>query len=124
MASETTVLLLNNNELTYTGSTATVDPFSSNRNNLFTVSFSVSNFAGRIYIQGSLSVNPQPEDWFDIKLTDQADYLDFVQETDTIGKTFSSTIVAIRAKVDRDHLGDPAYDYATHGTLDKISVNY
>jgi|AntAceMinimDraft_5_1070358.scaffolds.fasta_scaffold121248_2 hypothetical protein len=118
-------ILLNTNELSYTGTTTPVDPYVANRNNLFTVVVAVSNFTGRVVLQGSLTSTPSVEsDWFDIALSDDTAYLEYQSDTSTIGRTFKGTIVAVRAKVDRSYLPETEYDYGDHGTINKISINY
>lgn len=75
-----------------------------------TISFFTKNFTGRIYIYGTLSLDPTEEDWSPIKLSDETDYLEF----DNYGKPYPEienfyfnvygSYTFLKAKMDRTYL--------------------
>lgn len=82
-----------------------------------TVSISLSNFVGRIVLEGSLSVNPGDDDWFSLNVNG-SEYLQWPDGgvplnqsgsniyggvTGTFGYTFQSNITWIRARVWRSY---------------------
>ncbi len=84
------------------------------------MSFHFKNFKGRIYVQATLVAEPTEADWFPIQLDTNTDYYEYnTQTSGTVGTTFQGNFVWIRAKVDRDYLGDSEYDSAIHGLFDK-----
>lgn len=77
---------------------------------LNTVSIHTKNFTGRIYIYGTLKVNPSDEDWVMIPLTDETPYLEF-NHLPIINECIDNTFINIKgaytwlkAKMDRDYL--------------------
>lgn len=102
--------------------------------NNHTVSVSLSNFTGRIYIQGSLARDPGPTDWFNIPIGNTAAYvqypLDPALPTGSTGDTgnyaysFSGNYVWIRAKVDRTYLVPPPTNSYFVGEVLQILLNY
>jgi len=77
---------------------------------LNTVSFQTKNFTGRIYLYGTLSLDPKEDDWAPIKLCDKTDYIEF----DNYGKpgpkfeNFYFNVFGawtfLKAKMDREYL--------------------
>ena len=77
---------------------------------LNTISFHTKNFTGRIYIYGTLSLNPKEDDWAPIQLCDKTDYIEF----DNYGKpspiieNFYFNVFGawtfLKAKMDREYL--------------------
>ena len=77
---------------------------------LNTISFNTKNFTGRIYIYGTLSLDPQENDWAPIKLTNETDYIEF----DNYGKPYPEFenfyfnvfggYTFLKAKMDREYL--------------------
>lgn len=116
---KTNVILINKQEMSYTGEKHQGDGYYGFNDGLHTISFKMNNFTGRIYIQASLMEDPLEEDWFDIELTHMAPYLEYSQETSSRGITFSGNFVWLRIKVDRAHLTNQAYDINVHGSLEK-----
>lgn len=77
---------------------------------LNTISIHTKNFTGRIYIYGSLKINPTDDDWAIIPIGKDADYLEF-NHLGVINECMDNTFVNIRgsytwlkAKMDRDYL--------------------
>lgn len=115
------IILTNQEKLTYTGAKHKGDGYYGYSDGLHTVSFHVSNFIGRIYLQATLVEVPTEADWFDIELTLTTPYIEFAtQITKTEGASFTGNFVWVRGKVDRDHLVASDYVAATHGRLEKI----
>ena len=100
---------------------------------LHTVSATVTNFQGRLYLEGSLATEPTAGDWFPIYLTSGQAYRQYpvatpsgtnnLGDTTTEAWTFRANILWIRARVDRDYLGAGSYVSNDHGTVDKILLN-
>lgn len=100
-----------------------------------TVSISLSNFIGRIYIEGSLASDPTNDDWFPIELTPNNRYLQFPQDINkptganggdsgTIAYSFSGNYIWIRARVDREYLIPYPLNDQFVGQVEKILLNY
>lgn len=127
-------ILTNKNELSYTSDPIRVDFYSGVTQNLHTVSVTVSDFVGRIYIEATLNSDTSANEWFPIYLTSGTPYRQYPinsnvptgsnsGDTVTEGFTFRSNILYIRARVDRSYLPETAYDPLIHGNLVKILLN-
>lgn len=102
--------------------------------NNHTVSIGLTNFTGRIYIQGTLSSEPQEGDWFNIPLVQGKDHiqypLDRAKPTGENGDSgvfaysFTGNYVWLRAKVDRTYLNPPPTDNFYVGYVNRILLNY
>lgn len=90
---------------------------------LHTISFSLNNFTGRIFIQGSMVNNPTDNDWFNI-VFDGNDYIEYENETSTTAKSFVVNMLWIRVKIDRTYLQPQPLNTADVGYIRKILVNY
>lgn len=91
---------------------------------LHTIAIYVTNFTGRVFLQGTLATDPQEDDWFDISLvTNQFSNEQFVQfpldplnptgtngDTGVEAFTFIGNFVFLRAGINRDYLGVPNAD--------------
>jgi hypothetical protein len=116
----TTIVLTNQPELTYTSDKVKGDGYYGYADGLHTMSFHFKDFKGRIFVQATLVAEPTEDDWFSIQLDTNTDYYEYnTQTSGTVGTTFQGNFVWIRAKVDRDYLGDSEYDSAIHGLFDK-----
>ena len=113
------IVLTNQNELTYSSNNVKGDGYYGFADGLHTMSFHVSNFTGRIFLEATLLENPTESDWFLIVLDIETDYLEFTNETTTVGKSFQGNFVYLRVRVDRDYLGASEYSSSQHGNLDK-----
>ena len=100
-----------------------------------TVSISVVNFIGRIYIQGSLAGQPGPNDWFAIPLIGDIPFVQFPLnpqsptgqgngDTTVVSYSFSGNYIWIRAVCDRTYLVPPPTDPALVGSVRQILLNY
>ena len=116
----TQIVLTNKPELTYTSDKVKGDGYYGYADGLHTMSFHFKNFKGRIFVQATLVAEPTEDDWFPIQLDTNTNYYEYnTQTSGTVGTTFQGNFVWIRAKVDRDYLGDSEYDSAIHGLFDK-----
>jgi len=121
--------------LSYTGDKQKGDGYFGQTDGVHTVSARVSNFVGRIHLEGSLATDPSETDWFPIALTSGQWYRQYpvlatpsgnggLGDTTTEAWTFRANLLWIRARVDRSYITPaPTYDIAAHGTVDKILLN-
>jgi hypothetical protein len=129
-----TLLTTTTDQLNVTGLKQRGAGYNNTVGNNHTVSISLSNFTGRIYIQGSLARDPGPLDWFNIPIGNTAAYvqypLDPALPTGTTGDTgnyaysFSGNYVWVRAKVDRTYLVPPPTNSYFVGEVLQILLNY
>ena len=100
-----------------------------------TVSISVTNFIGRVYIEGSLETEPTESDWFNISLVNDLPYVEFPRipsrptgyvqgDTETLAYDFMGNYVWIRARLDRTYLNPPPVEAGTVGSIDQILLNF
>jgi hypothetical protein len=115
----TTIMLTNQNALTYTGAPTKGDGYYGYADGLHTASFHVRNFVGRIWLQATLVENPTEDDWFNIQLSVAKPYFEFDNESACRGATFTGNFVWVRTIVDRSYLQTTTYDPNMHGILDK-----
>jgi len=115
-------MLVDQGQLDFTGDAIRGDGYFGFSDGLHTVQVSLNGFTGRIYIQGSLSSNPGPTDWFDVRLDGNTPYVQFTNSSTTSAYTFQGNIVYLRAKVDRSYI-TPTPALNTVGTLDKVLLN-
>lgn len=107
-----------------------------------TVQFIYQNFVGGVGIQATLSLKPEPEDWFWLKLNPNGDvntpFLTFPidplaptgangGDTGSIATTFVGNFVFLRAVVSRDYLQpvpvNPQWSSWTYGQIDKVLLS-
>lgn len=100
-----------------------------------TVSISVMNFIGRVYIEGSLASDPTEDDWFPITLANNLDYVQFPLnpnqptgsgggDTVVVAYSFSGNYVWIRARLNRDYLIPFPQDANYVGAIRYVLLNY
>ena len=119
----TQIVLTNKPELTYTSDKVKGDGYYGYADGLHTMSFHFKNFKGRIFVQATLVAEPTEDDWFPIQLDTNTNYYEYnTQTSGTVGTTFQGIFVCIRAKIDRDYLGDAEYDSTIHGLFDKAII--
>jgi hypothetical protein len=119
----TQIVLTNKPELTYTSDKVKGDGYYGYADGLHTMSFHFKNFKGRIFVQATLVAEPTEDDWFPIQLDTNTNYYEYnTQTSGTVGTTFQGNFVWIRAKIDRDYLGDAEYDSTIHGLFDKAII--
>ncbi len=119
----TQIVLTNKPELTYTSDKVKGDGYYGYADGLHTMSFHFKNFKGRIFVQATLVAEPTEDDWFPIQLDTNTNYYEYnTQTSGTVGTTFQGNFVWMRAKIDRDYLGDAEYDSTIHGLFDKAII--
>lgn len=112
-------MLTNQNELSYTSNPVKGDGYYGFADGLQTMSFHLSNFTGRVYVEATLLEAPTESDWFLIGLDIDTEYMELTAETTTFGSSFQGNFVYLRVRIDRDYLGAAEYNVALHGILDK-----
>ena len=123
MSIDSTIILTNQDVMSYTGDKFRGDGYYGYNDGLHTLSVQVSNFIGRIYVQASIVENPTSTDWFDIDLTLTQPYLEYTTQTsETKGVTITGNFVWLRGVVDRSYMVTQTYNSANHGRLEKISL--
>jgi hypothetical protein len=102
--------------------------------NSHTVSITLDDFIGRVWIEGSLNADPQEGDWFPIPLGNGVPYLQYPMDpakptgyTGDSGSypySFAGNYIWVRARVDRTYLNPPPVvpDYV--GAVMRIWMNY
>jgi|TARA_B110000908_G_scaffold21207_1_gene23895 hypothetical protein len=134
MSTSSVTVLTNQALLSYSGTNIKADGYYGQTDGVHTVAATVSNFQGRIYLEGSLATEPTDTDWFPIYLTSGNTYKQYpvtavpsganaLGDTTTEAWTFRANLLWIRARVDRTHLSAANYVIADHGTVDKILLN-
>ncbi len=115
--------------------------YSNTIGNNHTVSISLNNFTGRIWIEGSIANDPAESDWFPIPVKDDQRFLQFPRspfrpsepfssfgattgDTGTYGYSFTGNFIWIRARVDRSYITPPPVDAGLLGAVTKILLNY
>lgn len=73
---------------------------------LHTVGIYLSDFVGRIFIQGSLEIEPTDNDWFNITLDgENVNYLQYDNNTSgLVVRNFTGNFVWVRAKLNRTYI--------------------
>ena len=90
---------------------------------LHTVGIYISEFVGRIMIQGTLALDPEESDWFNITLDDQdLNYIEYMGSSDSATHKFTGNFVWVRAKMDRTFIS-PEPDPNAVGRVLKILMN-
>ena len=125
MSRQSVLMLGTENELDYTGDSVRGDGFYGFSDGIHTVQITVTDYIGRIYIQGTLASDPTEADWFNIKVNGNDDYVTYgvgasTGVTSTLAYTFQGNMVYLRAKVERSHLSLLIIEV---GTLSKILLN-
>jgi hypothetical protein len=112
--------------LSYTGEKFKGDGYYNSSDGLHTTAWTLNNFLGRIWVEGSLATTPGDSDWYSIPIGGATDYKEYTAQTsETVAFSFTGNHVWVRARVDRSAL-DPApgsYDQSLHGTVEKVLLN-
>jgi len=113
-------MLVADGQLDQTGPATRADGYYGFANGLHTIGFYVNNFRGRVYIDATISDNPQERDWFPIGLG-TTEYYDF-EEPSTRVETFNivGNFVYLRARIKRSHLGQPV---SALGTCERVVLS-
>jgi len=140
------VLMLSNTtgKFEVTGPAIRADSYYGYTDGIHTISIHTNNFTGRVRIQGTLSLNPTESDWFDIHLQGQGmcDSVPYIQypkdpakptaltpqggyigDDATDAFTFIGNFTFLRAKVERQYLGNIDINENNLGVVDKILLS-
>ena len=134
MSTTSITILTNENSLSFSGDKVKADGYFGHTDGEHKVCATITNFQGRIHLEGSLATDPAEGDWFPIYLTSGNSFRQYpvtatpsgtnsLGDTTTEAWTFRANILWLRARIDRSHLGAGSYDNTLHGTVDKILLN-
>ena len=87
-----------------TGDKFRADGYWGHTDGLHTISISSHNLIGNLHIQGTLSMSPEPSDWFDIDINPKdhrLDYLKFEGSSGVLAVTLIGNFGYLRAVLDR-----------------------
>jgi hypothetical protein len=115
--------------------------YSNTIGNNHTISISLNDFQGRVYIEGSIATAPSESDWFPIPLVNGSPYLQFplnpsrptgsptgtgmgTGDSGTLAYSFTGNFIWVRARVDRTYMIPPPVDSDRVGAVTKIWMNY
>lgn len=112
------VMITDGAALNFTGEKIQADGYYGYADGLHTVAFYMTNFDGRIYVEGTLASTPVEVDWFGIYLQATYPYIEYTNKTGVEGYTFQGNFIYLRIRVDRTNLGSPELNAV--GTLDKV----
>jgi hypothetical protein len=132
----TSIILLSNTQGKFeiTGDACRVDQWLPHNGGWYTMSITVDNFQGRVWLEASLSTTPQEGDWFPIWLQSKQPFLSYPlnphQQTgmsggdsNTTAYRFQANILWIRARLDRSHLTQPSIGLESLGVIKQIIVS-
>lgn len=144
MAIRKSVLMLSNTgtQWNVVGDPVKADAYYGYTDGIHTVQIIYQNFVGGFGLQGTLALDPKPEDWFWIKLNPNGDtytpYLTFPLDpyeptgnnggdTGSLATTFIGNFVYLRAVVTRDYIQPPVTDQQWQtwqwGQIDKVLLS-
>lgn len=131
------IILLNTTagQINVTGDQQKAAGYSNSIGNSHTVSITLQDFTGRVWIEGSLATNPTDSDWFPIPLGNGVSYLQYpvnpaaptsndTGDTGTYVYSFSGNFIWVRARVDRSYLVPPPVDPYLVGAVQRVWMNY
>jgi len=129
------------NKFEVTGPAVRADSYFGYTDGLHTVSVHYSNFTGRLKLQGTLSMEPTEDDWFDIHLSGGAEepYVQYpkdpakptsstngqsyIGDTGVDAFTFVGNFTHLRSKVEREYLGQVDIENQGLGVVDKVLLS-
>ncbi|MCS7317099.1 MAG: hypothetical protein NZZ41_02100 [Candidatus Dojkabacteria bacterium] len=100
-----------------------------------TVSINVVNLRGRVFIEGTLMINPSENDWFPISLNGTTPYIQYPidplnptglnnGDTSVLSFNFQGNFVLLRARLNRTYiLPNPPPDPYNYGKVSNILLN-
>jgi hypothetical protein len=114
-------MLLGSNDLDQTGQATRADGYYGYASGIHTVGFYLKNFKGRLFIDATLSDNPQESDWFPIGLGRLTEYYE-VTSSETKVESFNivGNFVYLRARIQRSYLGRPAVEL---GVCERVTLS-
>lgn len=129
-------------KLNVTGEKVRADGYYGFQDGLHTISIQVVRLIGRIFIEASLSNNPNEEDWFPINLGGENTYIQFPLSYDPTIKSeapvnggetgiYSFNLIGnfiwLRARLNRDYIKTDSDDYegiVDLGSVSRILLNH
>lgn len=117
---------MTNNTFDVTSEKFRADGYWGHTDGLHTVSINYHHLKGDFYIQGTLSLDPQDDDWFDININNtssQKTYAEFNGESGVNGFSFEGNFTYIRAILDRTCRDGLEPDINGHATPDQGQIN-
>lgn len=144
MAIRKSVLMMTNTGTKWNviGEPVRADAYYGYTDGIHTVQVIYQNFVGGFGLQGTLAIDPGPEDWFWIKLNPNGDVNEpFIPfpidpyeptgqnggDTGSLATTFIGNFVFIRAVVTRDYFSSaptsPQWDTWQYGQVDKVLLS-
>ena len=130
MTVQKSIVMMTNtgNEYDVVGEPYRADGYWGFSDGLHTVSASYQNLKGNLRIQGTLSTNPEDDDWFDIDINPQSSQITWIEydgESGVDGFTFIGNFVFLRAILDRSCRVDLEPDvngkaFLEQGQIDRI----
>ena len=124
-------------QLNMVGPAVKADGFYGFSDGLHTISVKLSNFTGRVYIEATLELVPDCDDWFPIMLDSDNPYIEYPIDphmtTDTKGDTgmdsfvIEGNFVFVRARINRDYVVPVPVtdqDLADLGSITRILMNF
>ena len=115
------VLLLGDtsNNLNMTGENVRADAWYGSQSGLHTITVHLENFTGRVYLEATLELEPEENDWFPVHLGEGTPYVEYPRiplsptsgiagDTGVEGFTFEGNFLFLRAKFRKScqHLRD------------------
>jgi len=126
-------------ELEVTGPAVRADSYFGYTDGLHTVSVHFSNLSGRFKLQGTLSMEPTDNDWFDIHLQgSESSYVQYpkdpanptnnsgggwIGDTGVDAFTFVGNFTFLRARLEREYLGLVDVNDNSLGVVDKVLLS-
>jgi hypothetical protein len=118
-----TMMTNSHGHINLTGPACKADAWFDHKTCLHTVVVQVVNFTGRIYLEASLEKNPTESDWFVLPSFANSGVIQFpvnpliptghdlMGDTATLGFTFRTNALWLRARLDRTYLPNYNLDY-------------
>jgi hypothetical protein len=131
----TSIVLMNNvSTFEATSDAWRIDQWIPHNGGWFTVSFTVDNFHGNIWLEASLASQTTEQDWFPIWLNTIHPYISFPLnpkiptgynggDSRTVAHKFQGNLLWIRARLERNHLTNHSITGGTYGVIKQIIVS-
>lgn len=112
---------------------AKADSYFGYTDGLHTVQVTYSTFEGRLRVQGTLSLEPTANDWFDINpdivhgtafvTTGDGTYVEHANVSGSEAYTFTGNYTFVRVNMDRANVGDGANYMAQYGQITRTILS-
>lgn len=136
--SKVSIVMLSNTQsvLSMVGEKIKADGWYGYTDGLHTIAIYLANFTGRVWFEASIAMEPMEEDWFPIRINQDA-FLNFPKDpenptgqtgdTGTVGMNIVGNYIWLRARMDRSDMSDSTNILAISGALghiDRILLNH